>query len=175
MPAAVYEKLQSLVQELFLDPSFEEFQAKYPWLAVNKSDWKVFGEVASYWVDTSKYEPKLLSVKQVQVLEQHYPDFENEEENNLASLEAMVTGDMSFLTRRMQEKKEEERQRLEAMKESYRDISNWSPDFTAVVRIVSAMVLRVKCLLNSPCRSLTTSTSMKRIRFRVPRIVLRFQ
>ena len=125
MPAVVYDKLQSLVQELFLDQDYKSFREAYPWIYVTESDWETFVRVFSHWADTSMYEPPLPSVKKV--LATHVP------ETKLPSFEAISgnygMADMEGTTERFRQREEETQARLEAAKADIADIDNWRPNF----------------------------------------------
>ena len=77
MPPAIYEKLQSLVTEIFLDSSHASFQEKYPWLFIHEKDWLEFQRVAKHWVDISIYDPPLEITKVF--LRDHKPAWEKQD------------------------------------------------------------------------------------------------
>jgi len=102
MPPAIYEKLQSLVTEIFLDSSHASFQEKYPWLFIREKDWLEFQRVAKHWVDISMYDPPLEKTKVF--LRSHKPEWEkpdlgsiyrgsNHDPNNISVLKRMRDDD----------------------------------------------------------------------------------
>lgn len=110
MPSAVYDKLQSLVKEIFLDSSYASFCLLYPWLSVTEMDWKTFCRIAAHWADITQYEPALPSVQQA--LERIFVDEDDE-------TKLMRFATAPLMAREKQRIEEKKRRRLENIKANF--------------------------------------------------------
>ena len=135
MPNTVYEKLQALVREIFLDDSFDAFQEKYPWLSLSECDWHEIQRVAEFWVDTSKYDPPPGSVKMLLNFYSPQDPFKDALDD-LESLEGLGLPDekIAEMKEMFAESAAKKKAQIEEIKKKYSDRSTWSPDFETMIR-----------------------------------------
>ena len=154
MPAVVYDKLQSLVQELFLNQDYKSFREAYPWIYVTESDWETFVRVFSHWADTSMYEPPLPSVKKV--LATHIPATKPPTVESMSRTLGMAG--MEGATERMRQGEEDRQAELEAAKAEISDINTWDSDFRAMIEAMVGEGATDEMLLDHAMKMLANMT-----------------
>eukprot|EP00979_Chaetoceros_neogracilis_P002717 scaffold441_cov225-Chaetoceros_neogracile.AAC.2 len=138
MPSAIYDKLQSLMKEIFLDSTCKSFCEKYPWLYIDEHHWPAFQKIASFWADTAKYDPPLSSTKGI--LNHLTPrDPFSDTTVDLSKIEAMGLPPSQMeqirqmhATRNMRDKMAKDD--MDNLLESYRDMSTWPDSFKEAAR-----------------------------------------
>ncbi len=114
MPPPVYNKLQSLLNEIIINETCKSFNEKYPWLHIPDNAWSKLHHDAKHWVDISMFHPPLASVEEYLTIYAK-PNNQNDSEK-LEAIGAMGFNDsMEDLKHKKAEEDERDRNMITAL------------------------------------------------------------